>query len=555
MSPESRRELRRLLSSLCDGALGEAEHARLEELLEEDPACRWEYLQYMDLHARLLTQPDAASERGGELAQPADVAASRRRRRAIHLLGYLGVAAATLALSLVAQFLWLRPRGPAPETAPVPTVQQPPSSYVATLTQTANCVWASGGEPLRTGSRIVPGELRLKNGLARIHFDTGSELLVEGPAELIVESGTAVAVVLGKMVFRTDDAAVPLDVHTPGATLLELGTEYAVQVNAEGEEVHVFEGEVQRVPRGPGLGSAPEHLKAGEARRFGNTASLPSQPVTLDPTRFVRRMSAPDASRDLSAGLLAYEGFDYRESDALHTGRANGGSGWGGPWMLTAGRPPPRDERTTGALRVDESLVRPGAMAQSIGGRFDQSGFAVYYRRLAEPIRMDLDGVYYLSCLVRRQTPIGHSFDTVSLMLRPTEDPQRRPDLAKRLSIGVSGSNQVFSHLGRTCSRASLPLSGGTTYLLVAKIVTSGSSSDQVFVRVYGPRETIGLEEPGSWTAVGPPFQSDLVFDWLGVHVNSKNRQMVDEIRLGATWPSVVAPWIARTPAPAENKP
>jgi hypothetical protein len=42
---------------------------------------------------------------------------------------------------------------------------------------------------------------------------------------------------------------------------------------------------------------------------------------------------------------------------------------------------------------------------------------------------------------------------------------------------------------------------------------------------------------------VGPAFESDLVFDWLEVHINSKTRQTIDEVRLGTTWSSVAAPW------------
>src|SRR5262249_16276030 len=152
------------------------------------------------------------------------------------------------------------------------------------------------------------------------------------------------------------------------------------------------------------------------------------------------------------------------------------------------------------------------------------------------------------------------------LMLRPDELPSHHkegkahkegwgggmPDMSRRLMIGAGGSNQIFTHFGRACARASMPLGSGTTYLFVAKVVASGSASDQVFLRVYGPGEPIGAEEPGSWTVVSPQFRSDLVFDWLGLHVNSMHRQMIDEIRVGTTWSSVTAPWVA---VPREAKP
>ena len=63
---------------------------------------------------------------------------------------------------------------------------------------------------------------------------------------------------------------------------------------------------------------------------------------------------------------------------------------------------------------------------------------------------------------------------------------------------------------------------------------------------LYGPRDIryVEREEPSSWTVVGPSFESDLVFDWVEVHVNSQARQTLDELRLGTSWSSVTGPWI-----------
>src|SRR5437870_2744172 len=67
MTPEIRLELQRLLSALCDGALTEAQYARLEELIGGDIECRRCYLEYLDMHARLLVHPHL---RGGETLPP-----------------------------------------------------------------------------------------------------------------------------------------------------------------------------------------------------------------------------------------------------------------------------------------------------------------------------------------------------------------------------------------------------------------------------------------------------------------------------------------------------
>ena len=111
-------------------------------------------------------------------------------------------------------------------------------------------------------------------------------------------------------------------------------------------------------------------------------------------------------------------------------------------------------------------------------------------------------------------------------------------------SLGVDQGD-----LQRVGSRTPLPLSYGETYLLVAKIVAGSANADQVFMRVYGPEEPIERDEPGSWSGVGPPLYSNLVFGWLELHINSKTRQTIDELRVGETWSSVTAPWRGAPPS------
>src|SRR5215813_4801637 len=80
---EHRTELLRLLSTLCDEQLSDADQSRLEELLGDEDARRL-YLQYVDMHGRLLTHPAV----GGEGHLPAvDALAgqiSNEARAAVH---------------------------------------------------------------------------------------------------------------------------------------------------------------------------------------------------------------------------------------------------------------------------------------------------------------------------------------------------------------------------------------------------------------------------------------------------------------------------------------
>src|SRR5262245_48251439 len=162
MSPQVRAELQRLLSALCDGELTGAQHARLEQLLQADAECRRYYLEYVDLHARLLVHPHLGAATtlppgegladvtaGGSLPDaaaslsPGARAPARGRRRARQALRYGLVAASTLAASLLVQVFWWppqRPAGSGDATAAPATVERKAPGYVATLTKAADCV-------------------------------------------------------------------------------------------------------------------------------------------------------------------------------------------------------------------------------------------------------------------------------------------------------------------------------------------------------------------------------------------------------------------------------
>jgi hypothetical protein len=465
------------------------------------------------------------------------------------VLRYGLVAAATLAASVLAQVIWW----PHPEnrhgntTLPAPVA----TSAVATLAQAVDCVWDDTGEPRHAGARLHPGELHLKKGLARVHVDSGPDLVIEGPATVRLDSATSATVLDGKVVFRGDEAAVPFDLHTPSSTLLDRGTEYAVVVDGDGEEVHVFDGEVERLSHQ----GKTDHLKEGDARRYGSESAGAGVRPKYDKARFVRELPfAPRPPADES-GLLAYEGFDYRDANAIAAGKADGGRGWVGPWQLEFARPLIPGDLNQLTLNVDHGLVRAGAPKGSVGGAFEYTGFTKCYRRLASPLRMNAEGALYLSYLFCRHAPSDHPTNAVAVLFRTTEELQLdKNDPNKRLNVGVGGANEIFTHLNRVGSRTAVPLNYGETYLLVAKIVTGTAGPNQVFIRVYAQQEPVERDEPANWTAVGPTFRSDLVFDWLEVHVNSKARQTIDEIRLGTTWAAVTAP-LAPAGPPREIKP
>jgi hypothetical protein len=430
------------------------------------------------------------------------------------------VAAGTLAASLLVQLAFRPPaRGDEPGDRPAD-----PPRYVATLVRAAGCEWPDGVGPRPDGSRLAAGDFALAQGTAKLRFDGGAELVVEGPAAVRLDGSAAATVFRGNVVFRSDETAAPFTLSTPSAALVDQGTEYAVRVGPAGEEVHVFDGAVARTPRG-GAGGAGT-IAAGEAVRY--RPSAPPGPVPADPLAFVRRV--PDAAppADPRAGLLAYDGFAY-DRPALPFPGADGGSGWASPWIASRRGPVTLDPR--GGLAWP-----PGAAAP--GGRAEHAGVGMVHRRLAVPVRLDRDGLYYLSFLFRR--PAGGPPGLLQVGLR--DDPFENWD--RRLAVGVRGpADLAFVQIPGGPARTALPLAGGTTYLAVLKVAAGRTAPDQAFASVFGPDEAVGAEEPGEWAVVSQPVLADAVYDWVSLDFQGAAPQAIDELRLGTTWAAVTAPY------------
>jgi hypothetical protein len=452
----------------------------------------------------------------------------------VPLVRYALVVAATLLVAAAAHVVYsaLRP-SPAPDPGGAAR-QTAPADYVASLTYGADCEWELAPASTTPGSRLLPGELLLRRGVAVVRFDAGAELLLEGPLSLQIESATSATLRSGKVVFTTDLAAAPFVLKTPDSVLQDQGTEYAVAVGPAGEEVHVFEGEVLRTARTDAR--IRELLPAGEARRF-RSSSGPGSPIQVAPRDFIRLPTpvgaGPGDDRD---ELLAYEGFDYSSTRLEPRGLSNGGLGWDGPWIVAIKKDPVRLSA--------RGLTFPNARRRPLGGCIESAGHTYVQRKLATPLRMDQDAIYYLSYLFRHNHSAGAGPDNnIHLSFRDS----RHPEVEKRLRIGLGPKKPVVyvQYEGGSVG-VPLPLSPEKTYLLVAKVVAGKERPDQVLFRVYGPEEPVDPQEPKYWTGATRSFHSDEVFDRAAVLLRARLPQSLDEIRIGKSWRSVTAWAVAR---------
>ncbi|MGL4513851.1 MAG: LamG-like jellyroll fold domain-containing protein [Lacipirellulaceae bacterium] len=162
--------------------------------------------------------------------------------------------------------------------------------------------WAKGSEH-PVGSPLSTGTLRLEQGIVQIDLLSGANLVVEGPAEIDLVSPMRVAFRKGRLRAHVPHQAIGFTVDTPSDRVVDLGTEFAVNV-ANGEtEIHVLDGEVrvEDALEPPRTGPAPQStvltLGMGLRRSFdGALGPIQADPVSFVGSRRLMELSSSDSA-------------------------------------------------------------------------------------------------------------------------------------------------------------------------------------------------------------------------------------------------------------------
>lgn len=118
--------------------------------------------------------------------------------------------------------------------------------YVAELCGSADAQWLMEGMPEADGRLPAGRRLVLASGLAEIVFASGSQVILEGPAEFQPLSPTEGLLSQGLLSARVPPAARGFVVRAPNATVVDLGTEFGIAVEHGGlSDVEVFAGRVE----------------------------------------------------------------------------------------------------------------------------------------------------------------------------------------------------------------------------------------------------------------------------------------------------------------------
>ena len=285
-------ELSRLIEAYLRGTISDADFTTLEARLARDPGARREFRRAANLDSALrdwAARPRALDSWLG-MPEPPTVPPRKTARPTRAWFAVAGAAAAVVALA-AGVFAWKAAtlaHSSMVAGADRPAGIEKTAQGCAVLTQIAGAEWSGMHAASRPGDILKPGSVRLDRGLAQIEFFSGAKLVVEGPAEFQIVSQWEVAWQHGKVRIHVPPAARGFRLQTSGMKLVDLGTEFGVEVNGATQDmrVAVFSGEVVAHPatgaqvslrEGEGIarrGAQLERTPAGRADDFTNGKSL-----------------------------------------------------------------------------------------------------------------------------------------------------------------------------------------------------------------------------------------------------------------------------------------
>jgi len=182
---------------------------------------------------------------------------------------------------------------------------------VARVAWIENAQWQSGGGTAPLGAWLKPGRVQVQSGKLALAFDSGAEVILEGPCVFELTGPNGGKLQRGSLSSHVPPEAVGFRVETPRSNIVDRGTDFAVVVGDDGgTEVHVVKGLVDVAPAG---GSGVVSVRTAEAVR-----------VIKDAARRVgfsnKRFRSPTALNLSQPARAAHWSFDAPEPFADRSG-------------------------------------------------------------------------------------------------------------------------------------------------------------------------------------------------------------------------------------------
>lgn len=328
------KELYELIDDLIEQTISESNFLRLEAEMIVHPKARKAYLDRVALVQSLSSIADQMEQKRSQAANPQIVRVESMQRWRAALAKGLALAASVALLGVLTMNLWQKDS----------SVAEPKASGFAVLANQLETVWDK--KQLQKGDLIPSGSMRLLSGIAQIELFSGVTLVMDGEAEFEVMSPMEVRWVSGKIRAQVPEPAHGFRIRTAQGDVVDLGTEFALDVTDQKSELHVLDGAVEWHPekgdmrlmkQGQAMlakdGSPTQDLTANAAAFPGITQIQQRENAVRDLRRQAWQREKEQLARD--PRLVAFYSFDTSEASRRLPNLA-AGEGRPGPAAIVA---------------------------------------------------------------------------------------------------------------------------------------------------------------------------------------------------------------------------
>ena len=492
-----------------DGTISPEEFEAFQNALAQSASLRKVARRYLALDDSLRNAVDVSDPSPWLKLEDSPMAEAVKVVRFPKLLPPVAIAAAVAFFLGLAAMLVFRP---SPDL--IAQSEEQSAEGFAVVEQLFNVEWVNAESAFREGETIGAEVFKLAKGTAEIQFFSGAMMTVEGPAEIALKSAWEASCVDGLVRMQVPPAARGFKLQAPTTEIIDLGTEFGLEVCDGKGHVEVFDGEIAIRHQGA---TTQQHLTKGkaldltadgpvtpapvgavefpDARTFGNQAKEKQQ------SDFDRWQMHRDAlSRDNR--LIAFYTFDREPGE-----------------LLIPDLKLPREPDHDGAV----------ILAEPVDGRWPDLKTALEFRRPGARVRVKLPGEFSaftfaawvrIDSLDRRYNALfmGDSYETgephwqiredgalmLSVMVDDSKPNPGAPNDAGLHRVYYSPPVWEMSMSGQWMHLASVfdPENRQVSHYVNGDQV----SSQEIIDRFYIDKLRIGNAEIGNW---GLPFRED----------------------------------------------
>lgn len=233
------RELEETIDRYLRDDLDDSEKESLTKWLDAEERNQDRFIASIELNHALICALKGAEAEEENVGQ---IAPKRWPRRS-----WMAGVAAALLIGIFLNVLWRDSPRQGTKTSRVDaSIQESPTAVV---TQAIDVTWVASDSEIAPGMPVENQWVRISSGVLQLEFLSGALVALKGPAALRIDSGTECYLMRGTLVARAPIDAATFTVRSPGSEIVDLGTEFAVVVDADGRtDVHVLDGEVEVSP-------------------------------------------------------------------------------------------------------------------------------------------------------------------------------------------------------------------------------------------------------------------------------------------------------------------